>query len=174
MSIDPILMKIAPTNPNYNTGMTSNKPEPRNSTKPIRPRRPILLTLLLWVFVLWTALGWLRFFGALNNRALIMEFLSVWVFWYLLAAGLIWGLVGIPVLWGLVFGAGWTKKLIPAAAVIYPLVYWVERLFIWQTPEGRSNWPFMLLLTLVWLGLVLWVMRSEKVRRFFDHSKEKD
>ena len=174
MFINPILMKIAPTKPNYNTGMPQKKPEPRNSTEPIRPRRPILLTLILWVFVLWTVLGWLRFFGTLNNQALISEFLPDWLFWYLLTAGLIWGLAGIPVLWGLAFGSGWTIKLIPLAAVIYPLVYWVERLFFWQNPEGRSNWPFMLLLTVVWLGMVVWVMRSEKVRRYFDHSKKKD
>lgn len=167
-------MQIVSIKPNYNSDMKQNLPESRNSTEPIRPRRPILLTLLLWVFVLWTALGWLRFFGALNNRPVINEFLPGWVFWYLLVAGISWGLVGIPVIWGLVRGKGWTQKLIPFAVLIYPLIYWVERLFIWQSPAGRSNWPFMLLLTVLWLGLVLWVMRSERVRRFFEHSKKKD
>ncbi|MFW5714505.1 MAG: hypothetical protein ACOCYU_07525 [Brevefilum sp.] len=154
--------------------MTENEKPSRNSTEPIRPRRPILLTLLLWIFVLWTILGWLRFFGALINNAVIVEFLPGWVFGYLLTAGLIWGLAGIPVIWGLIFGRAWTHKMILFAALIYPLIYWIERLFIWQSPEGRSNWPFMLLLTALWWGLVLWVMRSEKVRRFFSHSKKKD
>ena len=167
-------MQIGLIKPNYNTGMSQRTPEDRNSTEPIRPQRPILLTLILWVFVLWTVLGWLRFFGALNNRTVINEFLPGWVFWYLLAAGLIWGLVGLPVIWGLIRGQSWTQDLIPYAASIYPLIYWVERLFIWQTPEARSNWPFMLLLTVLWLGLVFWVMRSKRVGRFFEHSQKKE
>lgn len=154
--------------------MTENHTERRDPTEPITPRRPILLTLLLWVFILWTLLGWLRFYNALTRRMMIFEFLSGWIFWYLLAAGLIWGLVGIPVVWGLILGAGWTKKLIPIAAMIYPLVYWTERLLIWQPPEAQSNWPFILLLTGIWLGLLVWAMRSVAVRRFFDHKKAKE
>ena len=154
--------------------MQENLPEPRPLTEPIRPRRPILLTLLLWVFVLWTALGWLRFFGAINNRILIIEFLPDWIYWYLLGAGLVWGLVGIPVIGGLLWGASWTRKYIPIAALLYPLIYWVERLFIWQSTLGQSNWPFMLILTVAWSGLVVWVLLSEKVRRFFLHKMKKD
>jgi len=132
-----------------------------------------LLRLVLWVFVLWVVLGWLRFFGAIANQALIFEFLPVWAFWYLLFAGLIWGLVGIPVLWGILLRVGWTLKLLPIAALTYPLVYWLERLLFWQSPVGRSNWPFMLLLTVLWLGLVVWVRQSTKVRQYFGDSQER-
>ena len=154
--------------------MKENNQEPRHPTDPIRPRRPILLTLVLWIFVLWTVLGWLRFFSAISNRALIFEFLPGWVFWYLLGAGLVWGLTGIPIIIGLVWGVAWAYKLIPMAAGLYPLLYWVERLFIWQSTLGRRNWPFMLLLTLIWIGLVVWVLRSGRVKRFFTCKENKD
>ena len=154
--------------------MMEHNQESRHPTDPIRPRRPILLTLILWVFVLWTVLGWLRFFGAITNRDLIREFTQGWVFWYLLGAGLVWGLAGIPVVVGLVWGAAWSLKLIPIAAGLYPLLYWVERLFIWQSTLGRNNWPFMLVLTVVWMGLVVWVLASGRVRRYFARNIKKE
>lgn len=158
---------------NDNTDMDEKTSARRDPTEPIRPRRPIVLTLIMWIFVLWTVLGWLRFFEAVANQGLISEFLQDWVFWYLLAAGLIWGLTGIPVIWGLLRGAGWTLKLLPIAATIYPLSYWLERLLLWRQPQEQGNWLFMLLLSGLWLGLVVWGMLSEKVRRFFKHTKER-
>jgi hypothetical protein len=154
--------------------MADQSADRRDPTEPLRPRRPILLTLIFWVFVLWTVLGWLRLFGAITRRMLILEFFPSWVFGYLVLAGLIWGLVGLPVIWGLAFRAGWARRLLPIAALIYPLLYWLERIILWQAPEGRGNEPFMLLLTGFWLGLVVWVMRSGKVRRFFDQAKHRN
>lgn len=154
--------------------MTDKPAGRRDPTEPIRPRRPILLTLVLWTFVLWTALGWLRFYGALTRRMLILEVLPGWIFWYLVIAGLIWGLAGLPVIWGVVFRAGWVQKMIPIAATLYPLIYWVERLLIWRSTAEQSNWPFMLLLTGLWFGLVIWVLRSGRVRRYFTASKKED
>ncbi len=151
--------------------MNDEPAEGRDPTEPIFPRRPVWLTLILWVFLLWTVLGWLRFFGALTRREEILEILPGWIFWYLVIAGLVWGLMGLPVIWGLIFRAGWTQKLIPLAAILYPGIYWAERLIIWRSVEAQSNWPFMLLLSGLWFGLVVWVLRSDKVRRFFDREK---
>jgi hypothetical protein len=130
--------------------------------------------MILWVLGLWVVLGWLRFIGVLASQALILEFLPAWAFWYLLFAGMIWGLVGIPVIIGLILRAGWMKKLLPIVGLIYPLFYWLERLLLWQSPVARSNWPFMLLLTVIWLGWVVWVSHSEKVRRYFADLQGKD
>ena len=154
--------------------MPANSEKPRHPTEPVRPRRPILLTLLLWVLILWTVLGWLRFFGAITNRGLIIELLPGWTYAYLLGAGLIWGLAGIPAIMGLVWGASWTRTWIAVTALLYPLVYWVERLFIWQSRLGQRNWPFMLLLTGLWLGLVIWILQSGRVRRFLTRKKDKN
>lgn len=154
--------------------MPENNDQNRHPTDPIRPRRPIPLTLTLWIFILWTVLGWLRFFSAIHNADLIREFLPGWVYGYLLGAGLVWGLVGIPVIGGLLWGAAWSIKLLPIAALLYPLIYWVERLFIWQSALGQSNWPFMLLLTAAWIGLVVWVQRSDRIRRFVVRQGKKE
>lgn len=147
--------------------MTNEVSKQHDPTDPIRPRRPVLLTLVFWVFALWTVLGWLRFFQAFVDKPFIILFLPDWAFGYLLAAGLVWGLVGLPVLWGLIRGAAWTLKILPVAALVYPVIYWLERLLLWRDPAAQSNWPFMFLLTLIWIVLITWVLYARKVKQFF-------
>lgn len=148
-----------------------------NGEKPIkrlRPRRPFQLKLIFWVFALWTVLGWLRFVQALGEADMILVLLGPRLFSFLLLAGLIWGLLGLPVLWGLLRRAGWAPLLIQVAAVVYPGLYWVERLFFWQDPYAHRNWPFMLLLTGTWFGLVFWGLRSAHKRAFFANKENED
>ncbi|MDY6846828.1 MAG: hypothetical protein SVP52_06800 [Chloroflexota bacterium] len=139
----------------------------RDETQPIKGRRPLSLTIMLLVYLLWIILGWLRFAAALQEQELILGLVSPGVQYYLIAAGLTWGLSGLPVLWGLITRAGWTPKLIQITAILYPGMYWFERLFLWQDPEAARNWPFMLLLTILWLSLVFIALSLQRVQDFF-------
>lgn len=139
----------------------------RDETQPVKGRRPLPLTIIMWVYLLWIILGWLRFAAALQGQDLILGLVSPGVQRYLISAGLTWGLAGLPVLWGLVTRAGWAPRLIRITAVLYPAVYWFERLFLWQDPEAARNWPFMLLLTVLWLSLVFMALASKRVQAFF-------
>ena len=141
--------------------------------KYLRPRRPFPLKLIFWVFALWTLLGWLRFGRAVGEADLILGLLGLRLYSYLLLAGLTWGLLGLPVLWGLLRRARWTPLLIQAAAVVYPTLYWVERLLLWRDPYAQRNWLFMLLLTGVWFGLVAWGLRAAHIRDFFTDQNER-
>jgi len=154
--------------------MNDQSEKQRDPTEPVRPRRPVMLTFVLWIFALWTGLGWLRFVRALVQRPTIESILSPGLYWYLLLAGLIWGLLGLAVLWGLVRGARWSPKLLWGAAFFYPISYWMERFFLWEDPNAQLNWPFMLFLTLLWFGLVILVMRSKHVQAFFIIRTKKD
>lgn len=142
----------------------------RDETQPIKGRRPLSLTIMQWVYLLWIILGWLRFAAALQGKELILGLVSPGVQRYLIAAGLTWGLAGLPVLWGLMTRAGWTPKLIHITAILYPGVYWFERLFLWQDPEAVRNWPFMLLLTILWLSLVFIALSLKRVQDFFSEK----
>jgi len=145
------------------------RPESNTTNQPQKkgPRRPFVLTIVTLIFVLWIVLGWLRFSEALTQRALIDEFSSPVIFWFLVSAGLVWGLAGLPVLLGLVTRAGWTIRWLWITGLLYPAIYWFERLFLWNDPGAQANWPFMLLLTLIWLGILIWVSLSNRVRQFF-------
>jgi len=144
--------------------------ERRDPTQPVRPRRPLLLRILIWVILLWTILGWLRFAQVLAERTIIIERLSAGLYWYLLLSGAIWGLTGLPLLWGLLIRAEWARKLFWAAALFYSVSYWLERLILWQDAAGLSNWPFMLVLTAIWLGLSVYFWRSDRVKQYFDQQ----
>jgi hypothetical protein len=54
--------------------------------------------------------------------------------------------------------------------VLYPAFYWIERLLLWQDPAARRNWPFMLLLTALWFGLVAWGLRAASIKEYFTDS----
>ncbi|MDT8381955.1 MAG: hypothetical protein RQ728_06825 [Brevefilum sp.] len=139
----------------------------RDETQPIKERRPLPLTIILWVYLLWIILGWLRFSAALQGRALILSLVSPTMHRYLIGAGVIWGMAGLPVVWGLITRARWTPTLIRITALLYPGVYWFERLFLWQDLNAKRNWPFMLLLTILWLSLAFGMLRLKRVQQHF-------
>ena len=162
------LKRTGQTNPNYNEPMTDPAEKRNNTTRVHRPKRPLPLKLILWALVLWTLLGWLRFGQALTERTLILSLLRPGLYVYLVLAGLTWGLLGLPVIWGLIRKEIWTPVALKIVAVLYPALYWLERLLFWQDPTAHRNWPFMLLLTLVWFGLVYWGLQSAHSRKFFN------
>lgn len=153
--------------------MTENATDRQDQNSPDRMRRPFLLKVLIWGFVIWSLLGWLRFGRGIGDRALIFELLSPAVLGYLLFSGLVWGAGGMIMVWGLLRRASWSPVLIWIAGALFPVLYWFERLVLWKDVAARANWPFMLVLTLVWLGLAAWTGRSQRVRDFFTTS-EKD
>lgn len=128
--------------------------------------------MILGIIALWVLLGWVRFERTLALRDVIISLLGPALFGYLLLAGLTWGLMGLPVLWGLLTRASWAPLALQSAAVLYPAIYWLERLLLWQDPYAQRNWPFMLLLTLLWAGLVWWGLRAANQNKYF--AKDKD
>jgi len=58
--------------------------------------------------------------------------------------------------------------------LLYPALYWFERIFLWKDPGAQKNWPFMLVLTFSWVGLLIWVSRSKRVRQFFMKPPEEN
>jgi uncharacterized membrane protein len=146
-------------------------PETRDPTQPVTPRRPLALRLIFWLLVLWTVLGWLRFAQSLQNRDLILRLTSPGVYYYLLSAGLLWGLMSLPPLWGLTLRTAWARVATGVAAALYPALYWIERLVLWQDETSRANWSFMLALTVLWLAIAAWGLFSRRGRAYLQKSK---
>jgi hypothetical protein len=151
--------------------MTDSNQTGHTAGMPSRPKRPLPLKLIFWIFTLWSLLGWLRFARALGERDLIMSLVGPVLNGYLLLAGLAWGLLALPVLWGLLSRAIWTPTVLQVTAVLYPLLYWLERLLLWQDPNAHRNWPLMLLLTIAWGGLVVWGLRSAQNSEFLTQKQ---
>ncbi len=143
----------------------------RDPTEPIRPRQPWPLKMVLLGILVAVSIGWLRFAGAIQNRSLILEFVSPAQCLYLTLSGLLWGLAGLPALWGAIRRTYWAPPVIWVTAVFYPVSYWFERLVLWVNPEAQANHGFMLLLTGLWFLLVFWALRLKGSDRAFNSRK---
>ena len=158
--------------PVYNQPMPELQPTQHSPDRYRRPKRSLPLNLIGLVFALWTVLGWLRFVGALARRELIVSLVGPGIHAYLLLAGLAWGLLGLPVLWALTFRSHWAPLALQPAAALYPVLYWLERILLWRDPGAHRNWPLMLLLTIAWVGLVFWGLRSAQSSGFFNRKHD--
>ena len=153
--------------------MREKSPDQGNQAALRREKRPALVRLILWMIMLCSILGWLRFAQAINQREIIQEFTSSAIFLYLLAAGFTWGALGVVFLWAWLTGAGWALDFFRIIAIFYPLAYWVERLCLWQDSTGQQNWAFMLILTILWFGLVIGLWKSRRVNACFAIKNKK-
>jgi hypothetical protein len=154
--------------------MTDDLEKPRDPTEPIHSRKPFPLKLVLWSLSGAVVMGWLRFTGAILNKALILEFIPPALRLYLILAGLLWGLAGLPALWGAIRRAAWAPRTIWITAAFYPASYWFERLVLWVNPEAQSNHGFMLLLTGIWFLVVFWALRLKASQRYFEIPRSLD
>ena len=115
------------------------------------------------VFLFMAVSGFLRAYGALKQRSVLLEFgLSDQQFVYLLVAGLIYGLINL-IAFVSIAKVGRRRLMVSwISAILSILLYWIERLLLWVPEQRGGNWPFMLLLHAVFLVVLLLFTRSER------------
>ena len=70
---------------------------------------------------------------------------------YIGISGAFWTLTGLYLLWSLWRGKRWTRMTFLIAAGLYTAWVWADRLLL--QPQLRANWPFDLVITIVFLIL---------------------
>ena len=132
-----------------------------------RPKRPLFVTWLLVLVLIFTGGQWLRFAAALQDWTFLAELpLSVPPA-YLAASGLLWGLLGLGLLYGLWRGQTWAPRALQVTVLAYSLYYWIDRLWLAVPGPAQANRPFALFAT---LGLLVWIfatLRRKDVHAFF-------
>ena len=116
-------------------------------------RRPLRVTLLLWLvlFVIsynairvWTAISWSDVLTEVHNQP----------GWFINALiGGLWISLGCIVFYGIFTFRTWARSGVVGLSIGYIAIYWFERL-LWQTP--RANWPFALILQFLLLMFILY------------------
>ncbi len=128
-------------------------------TAPVaRIRSYFWLRLLALIFLVLAVMGWVRFEEAIRLWNLLISLGLLPGPLYLALTGALWGLIGVAPAVGLWFGYRWATLWSAAAALIYPLTYWIDRLWIAQRAEGFPNEVFALGVTVAWMvfsGIVL-------------------
>lgn len=109
-------------------------------------------------------LGWLRVGQAVVSQALLDAYAGWPLSLYLVVSGGLWGTAGLPALWALIFQPARARQVIWAAALFYPLSYWLDRLLVGRSEEARTGYPFMAAASLAWLLFCYFTLRRKKPR----------
>jgi uncharacterized membrane protein (DUF2068 family) len=135
-------------------------------------KRPLSVTLLSLSVLSFAVIHLVRFGTTLAEWTFLASLPLTVSPIYLAATGLIWGVVGLVLYPGLWFGKRWAKNTVFFAALVYGLYYWLEQLFIMDSPLRNSNWPFQIILSIVLLALTAWMIRRPETRTYFGETHE--
>jgi hypothetical protein len=104
-------------------------------------KRPLCVTILLWLVLSLTAWNGLRLWTAIQWWKSLQEFETPPGALYIAASAGIWLVAGLMLFWGTRRGKAWARIGLVGAAAGFSVWYWCDRLFF-QAP--RANWPFAL------------------------------
>jgi hypothetical protein len=131
--------------------------------------RPLNVTLIACLALLFAALNLARFVQAITLWDLLAELLLIWP-GYLVITSLVWFPTGAVLAWGLLYGRAWARRLAPAVFIIYSAYTWAERLVLPGDRLRNENWLFVAGLNIVILGWSIWVMSRRRVIDFFEEQ----
>ena len=134
------------------------------SPKPVLPERPVRVTLLVMVQIIFAVWNGLRLGEAFVFWKTLKEFGAHPGAAYIAASGGFWLVAGLVTAWGMWTGRAWSRWATLGVTAGYIAWYWSDRLFL-QIPH--ANWPFALLITTVFMVFVLIVLFSRRSINFF-------
>jgi len=83
---------------------------------------------------------------------------------YIAISGAVWLIIGLLVAVGLWLGKAWAWAATLGGTAGYTAWYWFDRLVL-QKP--RANWPFVLIVNIVFLLIIFTILFSRQTRSFF-------
>lgn len=83
---------------------------------------------------------------------------------YIAITGATWLIVGLFLVWSLWLGKSWGWVATLASLIGYTAWYWVDLLVL---QGSHANWPFILIVNIVFLLLILLLLFWNKTKRFF-------
>jgi len=150
-----------------NESVDKSRSKTRSANPPRAHKRPLSATILTWVVLILTSLGWLRLSAVLQQWSFLESLSPAPPLVYLVISGLVWGVVGAIMVWGLFLGRFWAPRLTQISAPLYAVFYWLDRLFIADPSAFTSRWPFAVGLTTLLLIYTFWVLSRPKVQHFY-------
>jgi hypothetical protein len=139
---------------NFNAMMDKRNSELSNKLR----HRPLFRVILLMGLALFSLNGWLRMAGSI----------AYWYWWsvaniqpgplYLLISGMLWGAAGLAALVWIALRRPHYRLVGMAAALMYAVTYWADRLLIRNPETNLPNIIFAALFTLLALIFVWFVL----------------
>jgi hypothetical protein len=132
-------------------------------------KRSFGVTLLLWMVLILSAWGAVRFFAALRWWDVLSEFEAGLSPLYLSITGAGWGVAGGVLFVGTWSSKAWARPAIAISALLWLIEYWIERIFF-QSPRG--NLPFALTCSTTVILITLTLTVLPYIKSFFIKSEE--
>jgi hypothetical protein len=129
-------------------------------------KRPFYVTILLVVVLIFTLLNGLRLVAAiLDWRTLADLPMRVPVLYFILT-GAFWAVTGFFLAVGLFLQRRWSAWLAWVALILYPLYYWIDRLFLAYRSAIANRTGFLVATTLLLSAFTLWTLSRPKTRSY--------
>ena len=132
-------------------------------------KRPFGVTLLLWMVLMVSAWGVVRFVAALRWWNVLNEFEAGLSPLYLSITGAGWGAAGGVLLSGILCKKKWITQAFVTSLFVWLIEYWIERVFF-QT--SRANLPFALTGSILVIAIALLLVNLPGTKSFFAKSEE--
>ena len=134
-----------------------------------KKRRPLGVTLLLWMVLILSTWGVVRLLEALRGWDVLVEFDASLSPLYLSITGAGWGLAGGVLLYGILRRKKWVLPAVVTSLLVWLIEYWIERIFF---QSARANMPFALTCSILVI-IVAWILAIlPGTKSFFAISEE--
>jgi hypothetical protein len=139
--------------------------------QPESTHRPFGVTLLIVVVLIFTSLHLLRAVTALQRWSSLRDLSLPVPVSYFFISGAVWGLFGLVLLLGIIARRRETVKFALILILVYPIYFWIDRLFLaeWAVFEGR--WQFALGLTLLSFIAIFWILKHPSTSSYLTKGK---
>ena len=132
-------------------------------------KRPFGVTLLLWMVLMVSAWGVVRFAAALRWWNVLNEFEAGLSPLYLSITGAGWGAAGGVLLSGILLKKKWSSPAFVTSMFVWLIEYWTERVFF---QASRANLPFALTGSILVIAIALLLVNHPGTKSFFTKSEE--
>jgi hypothetical protein len=129
----------------------------------ISMKRPLSVTILLWLVLSLTAWSILRLVTAIQWWSILLASATPPGPLYIAISGGFWTLVSLVLLWGLLRARDWARIALVGTGAGFSVWYWSDRLLLQSL---RENWPFSLGATLVLLIIVMICAAHPRTKAF--------
>jgi hypothetical protein len=130
-----------------------------------REGRPFCLSILILFVFCFTAWNGLRTGEAIFFWKTFLEYNGHPL--YVLVSGGGWLIIGFFLAWSLWRGKTWSRIALIISTVGYTVWYWFDRLVM---QEPHANWPFILIINIVFIQLIIFILSSHKTRHYLQKA----
>jgi len=132
-------------------------------------KRPLGVTLLLYMVLSLSAWGAVRLFAALRWWNMLNEFGGRLGPIYLSITGTGWVVAGIVLLFGMLMVKTWVRPAILTSFLLWLIEYWIERIFF---QSSRANLLFVLISSFIGIAAAIIAISLRSTKFFFTRSEE--